>query len=311
MDYEKFKLSAKSALREYFGEKVSVSLQQITKNNNTQLDGLMIEDGSVNITPTIFLNYHYEDYLAGKPFSSVLDDIIASYRENLPSQSMDLSFFTDYQKVKHQIIYKVINYAQNEEQLKDLPHFRYLDLAVVFCCFMPDPKNGNATILIHNHHLSLWGVTADALHELAQKNTPLLLPHDLSNLEDVLKFACTEHCLPDDMADRPNLQNLLGETSADNEIPPLYILSNAERYYGASVLLYPRLLSCIGRLLDSDLYILPSSVHEILLLPKSSCPHTKGLNCIIQEVNGQHVSREEILSDHFYYYDRKTDTLTL
>ena len=310
MDYENFKSSTITSIREYFGDKVSVTLHPIIKNNNTKLDGLTIEDGSLNITPTLFLNYHYEDYLAGKPLSSVLDDIIASYQSNLPSQNIDLSFFTNYDQVKNRIIFKLVSYSQNKGLLKNLPHFCFLDLAVVFCCFMPDVQNGNATILIHNHHLDFWNITADSLYALAQKNTPTLLPQDLSSMEDVLKSACTDHQFTHSMP-QPDPQDACQRASEKPEPPSLYVLSNTQKYYGASVLLYPKVLSCSARLLNSDLYILPSSIHEVLLLPKRCCPNASGLNCIIQEVNTRHVSREEILSDHFYYYDRELDCVTM
>ncbi len=310
MDYKHFKASALNSIREYFGEGVQVSLNSIVKNNNIQLDGLMIEDGSVNITPTIYLNYYYEDYLAGRPLSLVLDDIISSYRNNLPEESIDLSFFTDYQKVKYHIIYKLINYTQNTELLQDLPHFRFLDLAVVFCCFLPDISSRNATILIHNHHLDFWDITADTLYELAVKNTPILLPYDLKSMEDVFKSVCPDNFDPNLLLDLPQIDDTSENMTENADIPMLYVLSNTEKYYGASAILYPEVLSFFADLRESDLYILPSSIHEVLLLPKDSRTHAEDLNCIIQEVNASQVLKEEVLSDHFYYFDRSLGIIT-
>lgn len=298
MNYETFKSSTLTSIREYFGNGVDVSLHSIQKNNNIRLDGLMIEDGAVNITPTIYLNYYYEDYLSGKPFSFVLDDIIASYQNNLPKESMDLSFFTDYHKVKYHIIYKLINYEQNTGLLQDVPHFRFLDLAVVFCCFLSETTNGNAAILIHNHHLDFWNITADALYELAVKNTPILLPYDLKSLEDVLMDACPESIRSELCTDR-------------RPAPALYVLTNTEKYYGAAAVLYPKVLACFADLMEADLYILPSSIHEVLLLAADSSTHAPDLNCIIQEVNASRVLAEEVLSDHFYYFNRSLGLITL
>lgn len=296
MDYENFKLTVLASIRNYFGNEASVTLDSIIKNNDIRLDGLLIEDSSVNITPTIYLNGYYEEYLAGKPLPSVLDDMIASYQEHLPKQSMDLSFFMDYQKTKPHIIYKLVNYAQNKERLKELPHFKFLDLAIVFCCYLPNVQNTNAAILIQNHHLELWDVTPDSLYTLAFQNTPVLLPYDLSSMEDILKPVF------------PELLYRCGPESGKE--PILYVLSNTEKYFGASVMLYPNILSCFAQLVESDLYILPSSIHEVLLLPQKQCPNASGLNHIIQEVNSCHVSREEILSGHFYYFDRSLDAIT-
>ena len=187
MNYETFKSSAVTSIQNYFGDNASVSLHPIIKNNNIRLDGLLIQDQSFNVTPTLYLNHYYEDYLSGKPFSSVLDDIVTAYQTHLPKENIDFSFFKDYEKIKYQIIYKLINYQQNQNLLKDVPYFRFLDLAVVFCCYLPDMPGGNATILIHNHHLELWHITADLLHDLAVKNTPILLPYEIAGMEDILK----------------------------------------------------------------------------------------------------------------------------
>ncbi len=299
MNYETFKTSTVTSLQKYFGDHVTVSLHSVTKNNNIQLDGLTIQQPSVNIAPTVYLNYYYEDYLSGKTLSSILDDIIASYQDNLPKVNMDLSFFTDYSKVKYHIIYKLIHYEQNLELLEDVPHFRFLDLAVVFCCFLPNTPNGNATILIHNHHLDFWGVTADLLYELAIKNTPILLPYELKSMGEVLKSMCQEFpavsCDPDVLSD----------------LPMMYVLSNKIKLYGASAILYPDVLSDFAKSQNSDLYILPSSIHEVLLIPKDEHTNVSDLNQIIQEVNASQVLEEEILSNHVYFFERASGFITL
>lgn len=295
MNYETFKTSAVTSLQKYFGEQVTVSLHSVTKNNNIQLDGLTIQEPSINIAPTVYLNYYYEDYLSGKSFGSVLDDIITAYHDNLPNENMDFSFFTDYNKVKYHIIYKLINYKQNLELLKDIPHFRFLDLAVVFCCFLPNTPNGNATILIHNHHLDFWNITADSLYELAIKNTPILLPCERKSMEEVLK----EFSI--DSFDYNSL----------SDIPMMHVLSNDIKLYGAAVILYPDVLAEFAKSKNSDLYILPSSIHEVLLLPKDQHTKVSDLNQIIQEVNTSQVLKEEILSDHVYCFDRSSGFITL
>lgn len=299
MNYETFKSSAVTSIQNYFGEKTSVSLHPVMKNNNILLDGLFIQDQSLNITPAIYLNHYYEDYLSGKPFSSVLDDIVIAYQNNLPVENMDFSFFTDYDKIKYQIIYKLINYNQNQKILEDVPHYRFLDLAIVFCCYLPDMPDGNATILIHNHHLGIWKISADLLYELAIKNTPILLPYEITGMEDALKKICPEFCLPD------------SESDGLTETPSMYVLTNTEKLYGASAMLYPDVISYFADSVNCDLYILPSSIHEVLLLPKKSDSDIIALNLIIQDVNASQVPKEEILSDHAYIFERAAGFIAL
>lgn len=292
MDYEAFQSYIVNSLQKHFGDTASISLQPIVKNNQKQLDGLMIQDFSINITPTIYLNYYYDDYLAGQPLSDILEDIIASYRDNLPAQNMDFSFFTDYEKVKYRIVYKLINRRKNKELLSDVPYFCFLDLAVVFCCYLPDTPHGNATILIHNHHLKLWGVHADDLYDLALTNTPILLPYELKSMEDILHSFHPEHM---------DLAHIRQEIS---DAPTMYVLSNTEKLYGASALLYPKVIPYFAQMMDCDFFILPSSIHEILLLPKEPGCCIADLNCIVQEVNRSQVLAEEVLSDHVYTFER-------
>lgn len=300
MNYETFKSSAVTSIQNYFGENTSVSLHPIIKNNNIQLDGLLIQDPSRNISPTIYLNHYYEDYLSGKPLSSVFDDIILAYQNNIPKENIDFSFFMDYDKVKYQIIYKLINYKKNQNLLNDVPHFRFLDLAIVFCCYLPSMPNGNATILIHNHHLGIWKITADTLYELAIKNTPILLPHEIAGMEDTLKKLCPEFCF------------LPSKATITTALPSMYVLSNTEKLYGASALLYPDVVSYFADSIHHDLYILPSSIHEVLLLPKENdSDDISNLNLIIQDVNATQVPKEEILSDHVYIFERTVGFITL
>lgn len=298
MNYETFKSSAMASIQKHFGTDATVSLHPVTKNNNIRLDGLTIQEKSSNISPTIYLNYYYEDYLKGRSLSSIIEDIIASYHRSRSDTNLDLSFFTDYQKVRYHIIYKLINYEKNRELLPDIPHFRFLDLAVVFSCLILNTSNGNATILIHNHHLELWNITADQLYDTAKKNTPLLLPWEINNMKDVLKdfYSDADTGIYND-ADDPNL--------------PMYVLTNTSRLYGASCILYPGVLKAFADALDSDLYILPSSIHEVLLLPQTSPANILELNSMIEEVNAAQLQGDELLSDHVYYYTRTSGFVSM
>lgn len=297
MNYETFKSSAVTAIQKHFGETATVSIHSITKNNNLQLDGLTIQESSVNISPTIYLNYYYDEYLSGKSFTSIVDDILHSYQEHLPNQSIDLSFFTDYSKVKYHIIYKLVHYQKNIELLKDVPHYRFLDLAVVFCCFLPNTERGNATILIHNHHLTFWNITADMLYDAARKNTPILLPFTVSDIRDVLKSMC------------PGI--ILDTIGIPDDFPTIYVLTNTMKFYGASCILYPDVLATFAASKDCDFYIIPSSIHEVLLIPKREHSRSTDLNQIIQDVNLSHVQQDEVLSDHTYLFERSTNLITL
>lgn len=298
MTYQEFKDTTIRAIQMKLGKKAKVTIQDIIKNNDTHLDGLTILTNQCNISPTIYLNQYYDQFLHGKSLSEIYADILFAYESHKPSQNMDVSFFTDYNKVKEHIVFKLVNYERNRELLKQIPHIRYLDLAIVFSCLISANEEGCATILIHNHHLSFWNVNTDDLYELAKENTPRLLSHRIHSMSDIIK----------EVIDDEDLTTILSE---ETDIIPMYILTNRQKLHGSACIVYENLLSSIADRLSSDLYVLPSSIHEVILIPSASANSYAELSSMVREVNATQVSRDEILSDHVYYYSRASRKLSM
>lgn len=280
----------------------SLSIQSVVKNNNVQLDGLTIMEGGTNLSPTIYLNYFYETYQNGVEFSSILDTILHTYQSNKPRGKIDTSFFTDYANVRSHIAYKLIHYERNRHLLADLPHFRYLDLAIVFYCLVSSSPSGNATILIRKDHLRFWNISPTQLFDAAKENTPRLLSYDLRNMNDLMEelLAPAHSTLSD-----PDIKK------EDAAICPMYVLTNQNNLNGASCILYEHLLEHFADRLCCDLYILPSSIHEVILIPATSDTSYQELSQMVQEVNDTQVSPEEILSDHVYYFSRSSGSIRM
>ena len=297
MTYQEIKANILYTISTRLGSDYRVSLQDIIKNNDTHLDGLTILSAGSNISPTIYLNYYYDKYLAGKSLSTIYDDILLSYHQNVPKENIDISFFTDFAKVKNHIIFKLVNYERNKELLSKVPHVRYLDLAVVFNCFINSTEDGYATILIHHQHLSYWNISTEELYALAMKNTPHLLHYQLQNMTDVIiDLFCNEHI----------------ELSKELlPVFPMYVLSNTTKLNGSGCILYEDLLSEIAQHLGSDFYILPSSIHEVLLIPVASASSYEDLSSMVHEINATQLAREEVLSDRVYFYSRHSGKVTM
>lgn len=297
MTYQEFKKHTVHAISKKLGSAYRVALQDIIKNNDTHLDGLTILSENSNISPTIYLNYYYDQYLSGKSLSAIYEDIILSYRKNAPKENIDITFFTDFSKVKNRIIFKLVNYERNQELLSNVPHIRYLDLAVIFNCLVDSSNEGYATILIYQHHLSFWNISTDELYNLAMKNTPQLLQYHLQNMADVLgTLFCDESS---DLFD------------TDLQLIPMYVLSNRTKLNGSGCILYKDLLESISKKFNSDFYILPSSVHEVLLIPSPHAASYEELVSMVHDVNATQLAREDILSDSVYFYSRNTGIITM
>ena len=294
MKYNEFLNTVKSEISERLGENHEIHIQSFPKNNGIVYDGLVIFKPKQNISPTIYLNPYYHWYLDGVPMEDIYESIISTYNERNPQKNFDTTEFTDYEKAKPNIIAKLVNYEKNKELLERVPHVKYLDLAVVFQCLVNKAEDGFATILIHNHHLDFWNVDTEQLYRAALVNTENLLSFECENLETLLQ----EH-----MQDIPS--NLpLSEC-------PVYILTNHVKLNGATTILYDGLLKRISDTLNHDLMILPSSLHEVLLIPVDEPDKINMFTQIVKEVNETQLSDDEILSDHAYYFSRKMKQLLM
>ena len=300
MTYDEFKTTICKKISAKLPSDTSVQLQKTYKNNGLELDGLIISNNRCNVSPTIFLNYYFENQNLFSDLDAICQDILRTYMHNQTSESIDVSFFTNYESVRHHLAYRVINYEKNKELLQTVPHIRYLDLAIVFYCLLKVKATGNATILIHSHHMELWNVSVDQLYSQTYKTTPLLLPYDFFNMATVLSELVSQN-EKQDIIIWPN----------NNGFWPMYILSNTQRLYGASCMLYPCLLNKIAKKLDADLFLLPSSIHEIIVLPTKNSKQSAQLSRMVSDINHTELSIDEILSDHVYYYSRAKNALSI
>lgn len=291
MNYQDFITNVINHFEAQFDDDTTVQLQTIAKNNGTFLDALVITNSSINISPTIYLNPYYHRLLDGVSFEDICDDILDTYQAHMPKESIDISFFTDFDQVRERIIYKLVNYKQNQDLLDKIPHYRYLDFAITFHCLLNSSSEDYATIQIYNKHLDYWGISDNELYELAKANTPKLLPPRLENMINIIS-----HLLPEDCE--------------EDELCPMYILSNQSRLNGASCILYDGLLQSISDRFDKDLVVIPSSIHETLLLPIEGIDSLDEYTAMIKEVNETQLTDEEVLSDHAYFFSREQGILT-
>jgi hypothetical protein len=299
MKYDTFKKVILERLEYDIPDPKKISIQTIYKNNGLQLDGLVIMEDNCNISPTLYLNYYFDSYQNGTEFSKIYDMILENYRHNRPTKSIDVRFFTQFENTKSKIAIKLINYEKNKTLLQDVPHIRFLDLAIVFYCLITmDEEVGNATILIHNSHLAYWNVTLEELFAIAKENTRKLLPEKISDMNDMLQELSKRQLISAPML-------------ADEERYPMFVLTNERNLHGAACILYDDLLKQYAAQADTDFYILPSSIHEVILIPTTEDTCQEELSEMVMEVNASQLLEEEVLSDHAYYYSRKTNEITM
>lgn len=302
MNYEDFVNYVHAKVQKFLGEEVRVQLHQITKNNAVQLDGLSIVAVSKSISPTIYLNDYYEEYQRGMSIPEIIEDIMEAYEKNKIELPASAEFYTDYSRVKDKLACKVINYEKNRDLLTRVPHVKYLDLAVVFYYLLKNETIGTGTILIYNSHLDMWNISKDELYEDARKNTPSMMPFEFSSMDEVM-----EEIIECDLEEE--FEDVLTDKRKPPVIP-MFVLTNKEKMMGAACILYDSILNLIGERLQDDYYILPSSIHECIIIPKAAKSTKKELTQMVKEINATQVKPEEVLSDEVYLYTRNIHRLS-
>ncbi|SEW40070.1 DUF5688 family protein [[Clostridium] fimetarium] len=307
MNYEGFLTQVQKSVSDIMGEEGKVSVSHIIKNNGMELDGLIIMMENSNVSPTIYLNSYYAEHCAGRPFEEIVDNIMEVYLENKDKVSICADFFLNFENIKDKIVYKVINYDQNKKLLQKVPHKKILDLAVVFYCLIEQGELGNATALIYNTHMQTWNVDVDTIYEIAMENTPKLLKSNIKKMADIIK----ELFMQENNISEDEGLDIFDKMDTDDISADMFVLTNISRINGAACMLYEDVLSNFANSIDSDLYILPSSIHEVIIVPQVNNLDKTELCQMVKEVNAEGVADDEILSDHVYVYNRTDHTITL
>lgn len=297
MEFTNFTTLVQREVEKRAGKNYRVKLNDVMKNNGVVLRGITLMQDDSNISPTIYLNPYYDAYENGDTtLGTVIDEVIDTYERNKINRSIDMKFFLNYETVRSRIIFKLINTEKNRELLRDVPYIPFHDLSIVFQCLVSEERFGNASILIHNVHLQLWKVNARELYECALENTPLLQGYELADMNTVLEEMKALGGIDDE-----EIEDMQQEV-------PMYVLSNKSRINGASCILYKDILKDFAMVVDKDLYVLPSSIHEVILLPSDGTQESEQLKEMVREINQSQVEKEEVLSDSVYYYRRSDDS---
>lgn len=297
MEFTNFTTLVQREVEKRAGENYRVKLNDVMKNNGVVLRGITLMQDDSNISPTIYLNPYYDAYENGDTtLGTVIDEVIDTYERNKINRSIDMKFFLNYETVRSRIIFKLINTEKNRELLRDVPYIPFHDLSIVFQCLVSEERFGNASILIHNVHLQLWKINARELYECALENTPLLQGYELADMNTVLEEMKALGGIDDE-----EIEDMQQEV-------PMYVLSNKSRINGASCILYKDILKDFAMVVDKDLYVLPSSIHEVILLPSDGTQESEQLKEMVREINQSQVEKEEVLSDSVYYYRRSDDS---
>lgn len=282
LSYEEFELELMKELTKRYPDANIVKKSRYKFNRIKK--GIVIE-GPGNIHPTVYPEELYEAYQRWEDMELVIHSIdVAVECEKVEEFK---TIIKNWDKAKEYIYPYIVNLDKNQlcmdcneyvyrEQL-DFAHSIYLEL--------PDDKDGGlACVNVTKNLLELWNVSEDEVFDIAKKNAKYVVKPMKEVIAELLDVDCSELEISDDNA--------------------MYVLSNKTRNRGAAGLLDLELLNKTAEDLQSNYYILPSSIHELIFVLEESAPTKEILKEMVEEINQTQVKEEEFLSNNIYYYSR-------
>ena len=305
MSYEEFIAYVKENILDWIpqNEEMSVEVKVSKKNNGVDEEYLFIQKTKKTgdtITPMLYLRPVYENYIMGMPMESVLNELANAYL-NAAELEFDFKKLLDYKVVKDSIIVALVNTEANKNLLQNLPHQSMNGLSVIYkidvmhCPIWYDKdSNLNAAVNITYNLIEAYGITQEELHQTALENTERLYPPVMRGLHNFIQELMFE-----DMVEeiQPNKDDI-------------YCLTNSQTYMGAAAILYPEKMEEIIQKLG-DVYIIPSSIHEVLLVPKTFGQDAESLRQMLCEVNEECVEPKDYLADKIYEYEPNQKKLVI
>ena len=282
-----------------------VTINNVMKNNGLTLHGVVVHPEGQCVAPTIYLEGFFKQYEEGADLDSVMDKIAGTISEHLntPEEFSDVAqMYSNYDAVKDKIVMAVVNTAKNRELLSQVPHTEREDPSLIYKVVVGTGADGIGSITIRNEHMEQWGVTVDEIHEMAMKNTKEILPVTVQTMTEVMREMFGSDGMPEEMAEM-----MFSDMPLNQQ---MFIISNKSKVNGAASMFYEDTLSELADKIGTSLYILPSSVHEVIAV-STDMGTPEALAGMVREVNGGQVAPEEQLSDHVYKFDAKAKIISL
>ena len=292
MNYTSFCDYLLAALTDQLESGTTITKETIRKNNGVMLDALIIRLPNSASSPVIYLDSLYQTYKNGSSIQKIAQQITARLHAELPISQELAGYDRSLDAVRDRIVFRLISRKDNSDLLSDVPWVPILDLAVIFCIHFGVREETQITSVIHNQQAEAWNLSPSALYQIAKINTPRICPGMIRCLEDML-FGCDQ----ENNCEKP----------CNSPVPTLYLLTNPSGIYGASCLLYEGIIKDFADRMESDLIILPSSIHEVLILTDDHEQDYHMFRNMVRHINANDVSKEDILSDELYLY-RRGDT---
>ena len=284
----------RAAVAERLGvEMESVRVNEVMKNNGKVMTALVVMDGGKSrMYPNVYIDKEMEDWRVGRmSLDELVDDVVERYKA-VTDQGLPAVPKVSREMILNGAIIQVVNAEKNAELLKQVPNVRFCDLAAIVRAEI-DLGDQTGEMVVTNQMIAGFDIDRDQLLKNAAENTKKNSGFECLDLRKLLM----------------ELAGMGGKEPAGD--PEMWVATNRRRLNGASVLMFPDILSGFADLLGGDMFVLPSSIHEVMLVPVAGGAEKEELSQMVREINAQHVIPEEVLSDTVYIFNRRERTLRI
>lgn len=300
--FEKFQQKVKDGILAYMPKEyhnATVDIIHAKKNNDQEQVGIIIKREGQEIAARVFLEEYYARFPDWVSDETILQTIAGDYLENESRRGWaeDITeSVKNFDSIKENIRVEVVNRDMNQESLRDCPkkEIEGTDLLAVFRILFYEQGKECASALVTHAAMEKWGIDVESLYEAALSNTAAQEPAQINSMMSVF-FDGEEPLAPEEVFREEGM----------------YILSNPHKNNGAVTMLYPGLLQSIAEATQSGFYILPSSIHEVLLIKEGNGMDAEELQSMVMEINQREVLPQEVLSNQVYFYDGKEQKLSM
>lgn len=293
MEYEKFKEQFVEDLKERLeagGEKFSVDLNAVQKmNQNYEAVTVKPEDAIIGVN--LNMTEIYERYDRGMSYDTLVREVAEKADRALHDRpDFNLEALQDYDQMKEKLSMEVVSAERNADLLEKVPHKNMEDMAVVYRFVLDTDSEGRGSILVTNQLMDNYGITAEQLHADALQYAPVMRPAVIQTMAETLLEMMG-----------PEAKDMIPVLPDD----PLFVATVPDKIQGAGVLAYQDFMDQAAERVGGDFFILPSSIHEVLLVRDDGTFDINHLEDMVKQVNETEVAPEDLLTDSVYHYDSK------
>ena len=298
-NYNVFLEMVANCVKDVYKGEVIVEHNVFTKNNGVQMQGLMLRRKEEKIAPNFYLDKQFEEWKNGTlSLYDIVTHICHTFEIEMQTNChLAEKICFEWELMKENVFPRLINRDKNKELLEKIPYIEFMDLAVVYFYSIHISEDVQGTVILTKEHQKLLGITKEQLQQTAEQNVKMKYPMKLYQMGNLIAT----------VGEKLGIKGL--ESYINDNF--MYIFSNESTMFGAIAMFFEEELKKVAEQLNCNFYVLPSSVHEVIIVPDNMLITVSVENFLsmVRDINATQVKETEVLSDSVYYYDRVIEKL--